>query len=151
RAPAQVLVAADTGVAEAARDDRIDRDSRADRDPCVRSDRVDDARRLVTEHDRIPDTRVTAGVDREVGVTDRGGGDADERFTSSGRRHRPIRDLELARLDQDSGARQWIRLGAPSGARTRRQWPPDPPRSPGAGEPVARLDGASACKFTSRP
>jgi len=84
RPAAQILLAPGAAVAGAAGDDRIDHHALADRDPGhVRPYRVHDAGGLVTHHHRVTDARVAPGVDLEVGVADRGGGDAHDHLAGA--------------------------------------------------------------------
>src|SRR6266542_41366 len=104
--PAEILVAPHAAVAGPAGDDRVDHDPRPDGDAGVRAHGLDDTGGLVAQHHRVVDAGMAAGVDREVRVADRGGGDANNRLAAAGHRPGSRRDLEAAGRFQDGRPRQ---------------------------------------------
>src|SRR5262249_15525332 len=90
-------ITAGTAIAAPAPDERIDDDPRANGDAGVRPDGLHDAGGLVTEHDRVSNTGVLPGIDREIGVTDRGRRDAHERLSGRRRARRLLHESEASR------------------------------------------------------
>jgi hypothetical protein len=96
---AQMLVATPATIAAPATDDRVDDDVLSRLQPChVRCHRRDRAGRFVPEYNGITDAGMAAPIQIEIGMANRGGGDAHDHLTRFGAWNRALAHDEFSGL-----------------------------------------------------